>query len=176
MVGKERGLVIVFTGNGKGKTTAALGLALRAWGHEMKVLVLQFIKGQICGEHLAADKLNKCIEIRPLGLGFINFNDPAAVDQQKEKAKEAIKLAGQAMAEGHHILILDEILYALKYGLVELEQVINLIKSKPEELHLILTGRDAPSEIIALADLVTEMKEIKHPYKENIPAQKGIEY
>lgn len=176
-MGSQNGLVLVFTGNGKGKTTAALGLALRAWGHDMKVLILQFIKSQQCGEHLAAERMYPGLEIRPLGLGFINFNDPADVARQQQAAREALAEVKRAMKSGEYrLLILDEIIYALKYNLVGLADVLNLIRQKPDDLHLVLTGRDAPPEIIGLADLVTEMKEIKHPFKEGIPAQEGIEY
>jgi len=172
----ERGLVLVFTGNGKGKTTAALGLALRAWGHDMKVLILQFIKSRQCGEHLAARRLQPDLEIRPLGLGFINFNDPEDAARQRQAARQALEEVEAAMKDGaYRLLILDEVLYALKYGLIELKDLIKLIQQKPEELHLVLTGRDAPPEIIDQADLVTEMKEIKHPFKQGIPAQRGIE-
>lgn len=174
---KEKGLVLVLTGNGKGKTTAALGLALRSWGHEMKVLMLQFIKSRQCGEHLAAERMQPGFEIRPLGLGFINFNNPEDVARQQQAAREALQQVDNAMHSGQYqLLILDEILYALKYGLIELSAVLTLIDNKPAALHLALTGRDAPPEIIERADLVTEMKEIKHPYQQGIPAQKGIEY
>lgn len=176
MVGEERGLVIVFTGNGKGKTTAALGMALRAWGHNMKVLMLQFIKGQLCGEHLAVERLNPGIEIRPLGQGFINFNDPEALAKHREAARKALDEVEDAMAAGYQIIILDEILYALKYELLDLADVLRLIEMKPEKTHLVLTGRNAPDEIINVADLVTEMKEIKHPFKDDVSAQMGIEY
>ena len=176
-MGKEKGLVLVFTGNGKGKTTAALGMALRAWGHGMKVLVLQFIKSQQCGEHLAAEKMQPGLEIRPLGLGFINFNDPADVARQKKAAQEVLKQVTAAMTSGdYHLLILDEILYAINYGLIELSAVLSLLVQKPESLHLVLTGRDVPPEIIEQADLVTEMREVKHPYQQGIAAQKGIEF
>lgn len=172
----QKGLVLVFTGNGKGKTTAALGLALRSWGYEMKVLILQFIKSQQCGEHLAAERMPG-LEIRPLGLGFINFNDQNDIERQKQSAKEVLNEVETALHSGkYQLLILDEVIYALNYGLVELADVIKIIKNKPNSLHLVLTGRDAPQEIIDQADLVTEMLEIKHPYKKGIPAQKGIEY
>ncbi|SHK34080.1 cob(I)yrinic acid a,c-diamide adenosyltransferase [Desulforamulus aeronauticus] len=174
---KEKGLVLVFTGNGKGKTTAALGMALRAWGHGMKVLILQFIKSQQCGEHLAAEKMQPTLEIRPLGLGFINFNDPADVARQQRAAQEALAQVTTAMTSGdYQVLILDEILYALQYGLLELSSVMDLLERKPEHLHLVLTGRNAPAEVIERADLVTEMREVKHPFKQGISAQQGIEF
>jgi len=174
---KEKGLVLVFTGNGKGKTTAALGLALRSWGHDMNVLMLQFIKNRQCGEHLAAQRMQPGFEIRPLGRGFINFNNAEDVARQQQAAREALQQVEDAMLSGQYqVLILDEILYALKYGLIDLPGVLALIDRKPDALHLVLTGRDAPPEIIDRAHLVTEMKEIKHPYQQGIPAQKGIEY
>lgn len=171
------GLVLVFTGEGKGKTTAALGLALRSWGHDMKVLMLQFIKSQQCGEHLAAQRMAPGLEIRPLGLGFINFNNPQDVARQREVARKVLQEVETAMlSEQYQMLILDEILYALKYELIDLADVLSLLEQKPPSLHLVLTGRDAAPEIIERADLVTEMKEIKHPYKKGIPAQKGVEF
>ncbi|MCL5290893.1 MAG: cob(I)yrinic acid a,c-diamide adenosyltransferase [Bacillota bacterium] len=174
---KEKGLVLVLTGNGKGKTTAALGLALRSWGHDRNVLMLQFIKSRQCGEHLAAERMRPGFEIRPLGLGFINFNNPEDVARQRQAAWDALRQVEDVMQSGQYqLLILDEILYALKYRLVELPTVLTLIDHKPAALHLVLTGRDAPPEIIERADLVTEMKEIKHPYQQGIPARKGIEY
>lgn len=174
---KEKGLVLVFTGNGKGKTTAALGLALRSWGHDMNVLMLQFIKSRQCGEHLAVQRMQSKFEIRPLGRGFINFNDAEDMVRQQQAAREVLQQVEDAMLSGQYqVLILDEILYALKYGLIDLPGVLALIDGKPDALHLVLTGRDAPPEIIDRAHLVTEMKEIKHPYQQGIPAQKGIEY
>ncbi len=174
---KEKGLVLVFTGNGKGKTTAALGLALRSWGHDMNVLMLQFIKSRQCGEHLAVQRMQSEFEIRPLGRGFINFNDAEDMVRQQQAAREVLQQVEDAMLSGQYqVLILDEILYALKYGLIDLPGVLALIDGKPDALHLVLTGRDAPPEIIDRAHLVTEMKEIKHPYQQGIPAQKGIEY
>ncbi len=174
---KEKGLVLVFTGNGKGKTTAALGLALRSWGHDMNVLMLQFIKSRQCGEHLAVQRMQSEFEMRPLGRGFINFNNAEDLVRQQQAAREVLQQVEDAMLSGQYqVLILDEILYALKYGLIDLPGVLALIDGKPDALHLVLTGRDAPPEIIDRAHLVTEMKEIKHPYQQGIPAQKGIEY
>lgn len=171
------GLVLVFTGEGKGKTTAALGLALRSWGYDMKVLMLQFIKSQQCGEHLAAQRMAPGLEIRPLGLGFINFNNPQDVARQREAARKVLQDVETAMLSGqYHMVILDEIIYALKYELIDLADVLSLLDKKPAALHLVLTGRNAPPELIERADLATEMKEIKHPYRQGIPAQKGIEF
>ncbi|CCO08569.1 cob(I)yrinic acid a,c-diamide adenosyltransferase [Desulforamulus hydrothermalis] len=173
----EKGLVLVFTGDGKGKTTAALGLALRAWGHNRQVLMLQFIKGRICGEHLAARRLQPGLQIKPLGQGFVNLKDPLATARQRQAATQALQQAAEAIRSGRYqLVILDEILYALKYGLVAADDVLELLDNRPDSLHLVLTGRDAPPEIIQRAHLVTEMKEIKHPYRQGIPAQEGIEY
>ncbi len=172
------GLVLVFTGDGKGKTTAALGTALRAWGQGMRVLFLQFIKGSwSTGEQSAAAKLGAAFEIRQLGEGFFNTNDPEAVKRQKEAAAKGLEAARQALAsKQYQLVVLDEINYALSYGLLETDEVLKLIECKPKEVHLILTGRNAPEEIISRADLVTRMEAVKHPYEKGIPAQRGIEY
>lgn len=172
------GLTLVFTGNGKGKTTSSLGMAMRAWGQGMRILVLQFIKGGWkYGELKAAEKLGDRFEIRQAGKGFIMDSDGEKMAEHRQAAAEALKSAEDEMTSGKYdLIILDEINYALSYGLVEKEQVINLVKNKPPRLHLVLTGRDALPEIIELADLVTEMKEIKHPFAQGIKAQKGIEF
>ncbi|WP_027717137.1 cob(I)yrinic acid a,c-diamide adenosyltransferase [Desulfovirgula thermocuniculi] len=172
---EQRGLVLVFTGNGKGKTTAALGMGLRAWGQGMKVLVLQFIKGGWkYGELAAAARLSPGFEIRQLGEGFTWVGEEEA---HRQAARAALEEAKKAIDEGGcDLLILDEILYALKFGLVSLEEVIDLIDRKPSHLHLVLTGRDAPPEVIEKADLVTEMREVKHHYQKGVKAQRGIEF
>jgi|Deesub1362A_J573_1020465.scaffolds.fasta_scaffold00112_13 cob(I)alamin adenosyltransferase len=181
-----KGLVLVFTGDGKGKTTAALGLALRAWGHGMRVLVLQFVKGAWeTGELKAAAQLDG-LEIRPLGAGFVHLEnpvarrsaseDPAPLDRHRETAAEALSAARSALVAGEYeVVILDEIFCALGLGLLAVEDLLALISPKPA-VHLVLTGRGAPPEIMARADLVTEMREIKHPYRVGIGAQKGVEF
>ena len=171
------GLVIVHTGNGKGKTTAALGLAIRAWGEGLKVLILQFIKGGWkYGELKALDKFAPDITVKQCGEGFTRRGNTDMAKHQ-EAAKKALDEAKIAMQSGKwDMLILDEINYAIDFGLVPEDQVLDLIKHKPAKLHLVLTGRNAKPEIIANADLVTEMKEIKHPFKQGIKAQKGIEF
>ena len=173
----QKGLIIVNTGNGKGKTTAALGLAIRAWGQGLKVLILQFIKGSWkYGELAAIRKMDDNIVIMPLGEGFTNKNL-----EEKEKHKfvaiEALTTAEKEVkSKKWDMIILDEINYALKYDLLELNSVLKLLDEKDSSLHLVLTGRDAKEEIISRADMVTEMKELKHHYKNGIKAQKGIEF
>ena len=172
----ERGLVQVYTGNGKGKTSAAFGLALRAVGRGLRVFMIQFIKGGFdYGELYVVDKLPN-LTLKAFGRGkFVT---------EKPPGKEDIELAGQALALAeetikggrYDVVILDEVNVALSLKLISLEKVLRLIKEKPKHVELVLTGRDAPEEIIEAADLVTEMREIKHPYKKGLPARKGIEY
>lgn len=173
----EKGLVLVFTGNGKGKTTAALGLALRAWGQGMRVLMLQFVKGDWeTGELKAAAKLDG-LEIRSLGIGFVRPKDEEALIRHREAAEKAVTEACSALRAGEHgLVILDEILYALNLGLVTIQDLLTLISSKQEGVHLVLTGRGAPPEILERADLVTEMHAVKHHLQRGIKARKGIEF
>lgn len=175
---KKKGLILVNTGNGKGKTTASLGMAFRAWGQGMKVLVLQFIKGGWkYGELKAVEKLGPNFEIRQMGEGFIKGADDKSLDEHRHAAQEALNAArAEISSNKYDLIILDEILYAIHYGLVALDDVLALLAQKPENLHLVLTGRNAPQEIIEKADLVTEMREIKHPFTQGISAQKGIEF
>ncbi|CQR72018.1 Cob(I)yrinic acid a,c-diamide adenosyltransferase [Sporomusa ovata DSM 2662] len=175
---ETKGLVIVNTGNGKGKTTAALGLGLRAWGQGLKVLILQFIKGNWkYGELQAAERMGADFVIRQLGEGFVsNTTGDDKADHQAAAEKALHDAKTEIMSGNWDMIILDEINYAVKFGLVSGEAVVELLAIKPPLLHLVLTGRDACQEIIDKADLVTEMKEIKHPYKKGIKAQKGIEF
>jgi len=172
-----RGLTLVFTGDGKGKTTAALGMALRAWGQGMKVLMLQFIKGGWkCGELIAAERLAPNFVIRQLGEGFIK-DSAGDLEVHRAAAQNALEETKQAVREGWaNMIILDEINYAIHYGLVDVEDVLDIIRSKPTGLHLVLTGRNVADEVLKAADLVTEMREVKHHFSSNIPAQRGIEY
>ena len=173
------------TGDGKGKTTAALGLAMRAWGDGLSVLILQFIKGvwkygelhaiEALGEASAADAGGR-IEVRQLGKGFTHKGDVSEAEHVKA-AQEALAAAREAMTSGQwDLVILDEINYAVKFGLLAASDVLALLDLRPETLHVVLTGRDAAPEIIARADLVTEMHLVKHPYEKGIKAQKGIEF
>jgi len=171
-----RGLVIVITGNGKGKTTAAFGQALRAVGQGYKVLIVQFMKGRKYGEFISAEKYLPRLTIHRSGLdSFVMRDNPAAVDI--ELALQGFELAKKAIASGkYNMIILDEINVAVDFKLIDLKQVTEMIKNKPPALDLILTGRYAAKEIIRLADTVSEVKEIKHHYAVGIKDRAGIEY
>jgi cob(I)alamin adenosyltransferase len=172
----KKGYVHVYTGNGKGKTTAALGVALRAAGHNLKTIIIQFLKGNInYGELLSTKKLAGLIEIYQMGRE--NFVDPKNPDPKDIKlAKKGFEFAKQIiLKKKYDIVILDEINVAIAYGLIPLKDVIELIKERPSSIELILTGRWAHTEIIALSDIVTEMKEIKHYYKKGITSRRGID-
>jgi cob(I)alamin adenosyltransferase len=172
----ENGLVQVYTGNGKGKTTAAFGLALRAVGRGLKVYVIQFIKGGFdYGELYVVDKLPN-LELKAFGRGKFITEKPAGKEDVK-LAEEALALAEAVVRSGKYdIVILDEINVALHLGLIKTEKVLELMKNRPKHVELILTGRYAPNEIIEVADLVTEMREVKHPFNKGYQARKGIEY
>jgi len=175
----EDGLVIVYTGGGKGKTTAALGMALRAVGYGHKVCMIQFIKGSWhYGEMDSSKKLAPEFELVAIGKGFVGILDDTSPKEDHEKyAEEAIKVCkDKILSEKYDLVILDEINYAVNLGLISSDDVIELIKIKPKKLDLVLTGNHAKEEIIELADLVTEMKEIKHPLKSGIKAKKGIDF
>ena len=175
----EKGLVIVYTGNGKGKTTAALGMALRAIGYDHKVCMLQFIKGSWhYGEMDSSKKLEPNFELIAVGKGFVGILDDNSTREEHEKyAAEALRICREKIfSEKYNVVILDEVNYAINLGLIDVQEIIKIIKEKPSNLDLVLTGRDAKEEIIELADLVTEMKEIKHPFKFGIKAKKGIDF
>ena len=171
-----KGLVIVITGNGKGKTTSAFGQALRAIGHGYKVLIVQFMKGRKYGEFIAAEKYLPRLTIQRFGLdSFVMRDNPAAVDI--ELAVQGFEFAKKAIVSGkYNMVILDEINVAVDFKLIGLKQVVEMIKNKPPALDLILTGRYAAKEIIKLADTVSEVKEIKHHYAVGIKDRAGIEY
>jgi cob(I)alamin adenosyltransferase len=178
---QHKGLVIVNTGNGKGKTTASMGLAIRAAGNGMKVLIVQFIKGRWKSGEREALKHIPGIDVYVMGLGFTidRLRDERTTDEEHQAAaSEAFTFARERMLSGDYaMIVLDEILGSIKAGLVTLDQVLELIQSKPPASHLVLTGRNAPDALIDAADLVTEMREVKHPYKlQGITAQRGIEF
>lgn len=172
----EKGLVQVYTGNGKGKTSAAFGLALRATGRGLKVYMIQFIKGGFDYGELYTVKNLPNFTLKAFGRGkFVTSKPPQKEDVRL--AQEALHLAEQVIHSGSsNIVILDEINVALDLKLISLEDVLKLIKSKPPGLELVLTGRNAPEKIVETADLVTEMKEVKHPFSKGTEARKGIEY
>jgi cob(I)alamin adenosyltransferase len=172
----EKGMVQVYTGNGKGKTTAAFGLALRAIGRGLRVCIIQFIKGGFdYGELYVIDKLPG-LKLKAYGRGkFVDKKKPDKTDM--DLAEEALRTAEQTLKEAEcDILILDEVNVALSLRLIKTESVLELIKIKPAQVELVLTGRNAPAEIVEAADLVTEMVEVKHPFSKGFRARKGIEY
>lgn len=176
---QPRGLVVVMTGHGKGKTTSALGMAVRACGHGMRVCIIQFMKGDLyAGEWDGIKRMNCDIELHATGKGFCGIRgNPYPWAEHRANAQEAMELARMKMASGgFHILILDEINNALKLRLLDLEQVLDLLREKPPSIHLILTGRDAHPRVIELADTVSEIREVKHPFRSNIEPQPGIDY
>lgn len=171
----RKGLIIVHTGNGKGKTTAALGLLMRAAGQNFKCVMLQFIKrkGSHYGEHASAEKLG--IELLSLGDGFTW--DTKNPEQDRRTAQEAWSICAEKIGSGNYdIVVLDEINVALSLGMLDAGEVIEALRGRSPELHVVLTGRDAPQAIVDVADLVTEMKEVKHPFNQGIYAQRGIEF
>jgi cob(I)alamin adenosyltransferase len=172
----RKGLIIVNTGEGKGKTTAALGVALRAAGHDFRVTMIQFIKGKWkTGEVRVASRLAPNFEIIPMGLGFTRLSKD--LERDKAAAQNAWKLAKEKIASGqYNIVILDELPHAIAHGFVELDDVVQTLRSKLQMLHIVVTGRNTPKEIIEIADLVTEMRLIKHPYEKDVIAQRGIEF
>jgi cob(I)alamin adenosyltransferase len=176
MAGKlEQGLVQIYTGEGKGKTTAALGLALRALGRGLKVYMLQFLKGEDTGELHAGRLFGDKFVIEQTGLkGFIHRGkiDPRDV----HRAKEALKLARTVLTSGDYdLVILDEIIVALYFELISLHEVAELLQNRAPQVEVVLTGRYAPPELVEIADLVTEMKNIKHYYQAGVAAREGIE-
>lgn len=170
-----KGLVIVNTGRGKGKTTAALGLLLRAWGRDLRVIMFQFIKAKTAnwGEIRAARKMG--IPLIPLGTGFTWTSKD--IEHDRALAREGWDRCREAIESGEYdMVILDEMTYCFKYGWIDLDEVLEVLGRRRPDMHVVITGRDAPAELIDYADLVTEMTPIKHPYEAGIKAQKGIEF
>jgi len=171
-----KGLVQVFTGEGKGKTTAALGAVIRALGHGLRVYIVYFMKGSYpYGER---NILSKLPDVTMASFGSLEFVDPASVKpEEKEQARQALAAAREAMLSGSYdLVVLDEVNLAVAWKLIELDEVVRLITDKPQDVELILTGRRADTKLVQLADLVTEMLKIKHPYDKGIMARKGVEY
>ncbi|HKD14193.1 MAG TPA: cob(I)yrinic acid a,c-diamide adenosyltransferase [Candidatus Angelobacter sp.] len=174
----HRGLIIVNTGPGKGKTTAAMGTALRAVGNGMKVLMLQFLKGSWhYGELDAVKAFGDKFIMKQMGRGFVKVGGPETDPEDIRLVEEAWQEAQQAINSGQwDLVILDEINYAISYGMLDPAKVVEALKRKPEQVHVILTGRNAHPTIVELADTVTEMKQVKHAYEKGVMAQRGIEY
>jgi cob(I)alamin adenosyltransferase len=174
-----KGLVIVYTGKGKGKTTAALGIALRAVGYNQKVCMIQFIKGSWhYGEMTSSKRLEPEFELTAIGKGFVGIiDDTSPIEDHKKIAEEALQVARNKInSEAYNIVILDEINYAVNLGLINLADVLDIISNKPDSVSLVLTGNHVKNEVIEKADLVTEMKEVKHPFKSGIKAKEGIDF
>lgn len=173
---ETKGLVMVHTGCGKGKTTAALGLAFRSLGHGLPVCIIQFIKGTWkYGELTSAKRFDDLLELHVVGNGFTwKSTDP---ERDRKGARLGWELAKARIEEGrHHLIILDEITYAMNFRMLETREILASLKEKPPALNVLITGRDAPKSIMEAADMVTEMRELKHHFKAGIQAQKGIEF
>lgn len=176
---KRQGLVVVITGDGKGKTTSALGMALRACGHGMRVGIIQFMKGDMyAGEWDGVKMIDGDIELLATGMGFVGIGGNAfSFEEHRAAAQKALELVRTRMAEKRYdLMVLDEINNALKLGLLDLDQVLALLAARPSELHLVLTGRDADPAVMEMADTVSEVREIKHAFRRKIEPQPGIDY
>jgi cob(I)alamin adenosyltransferase len=174
-----RGLLSVYTGNGKGKTTAALGLCIRAVGYGHRVAIIQFVKGSWhYGEKDGILRLAPEVSIESLGKGFVGIIDDTLPREEHEKAARAtLDHASEVIqANSHQIVILDEVNVALGLQLLALDDVLSVVNKRPAGMHVVCTGRDAPSGLIDAADLVTEMREIKHPFKQGMMAQRGFDF
>ncbi len=173
---QTKGLIMVHTGYGKGKTTAALGLAFRALGHGLPVCIIQFIKGTWkYGELYSAKRFDDLLEFHVEGEGFTWKSKD--IDRDRQAARQGWELAKAKIEEGfHHLVILDEFTYVLNYGMIDEGEVIASLRQKPKGLHILVTGRNAPAALVDIADLVTDMREMKHPFRSGVPAQKGVEF
>jgi len=175
----RRGLVVVLTGDGKGKTTSCLGIALRAVGYGLRVAMIQFIKGSLhYGEIDGARRLAPEFELLPMGRGFVGImGDDLPREEHAAAAAQALAAGREKVLSGRYaVVILDEVNVAVHLGLVPLEDVLALIRERPEPVHLVLSGRHAAPEIVAAADLVTEMRCVRHPYERGVEAQRGLDY
>ena len=175
---QEKGLVIIYTGEGKGKTTAALGLVLRAVGYNRKCLIIQFGKIWFTGELLSIKKLSPLVKIIQGGKGFVKIlGDKLPLSEHKKAAGETYKVLYDEVISGKwDVVVADELIGAVSSKLLLLSKAVKLIQDKPDKVDLVLTGHHAPKELINMADLVTEMKEIKHPFQKGILAKKGIDF
>ncbi len=173
---KKKGFIHVKTGDGQGKTTSALGMAFRAVGHGLKVSMIQFMKGNTRYGEVTSSEMLKNFEIRQFGrASFVNKKNPDKIDI--ELAQDGLGYAKEVIeSKKYDLVILDEINVAIDYGLLSVEEVLDAIEKKPEDLELVLTGRYAPKEIIEISDYVSEILDIKHPFKEGVLAREGVEY
>lgn len=174
-----QGLVVVITGNGKGKTTSAMGMVLRASGHGMKTCIIQFMKGDLySGEWDGVKLLGELVELHATGMGFCGIQgNPYSRAEHRASAQSALELVHAKLASGaFDLVVLDEINNALQLKLVDLEQVLQILDARPLMTHLVLTGRNAHPEVIARADTVSEVCEIKHAYRKEIEPQPGVDY
>lgn len=176
---KKQGLIVVITGNGKGKTTSAMGMALRSAGHGFKVCIIQFMKGDIySGEWDGVKLLGDMVELTSTGKGFCGIQgNPYPFSEHRQNAQDALDLVDEKMRSGaYQVMILDEINNALHLNLIELFQVKAILEKRRPEMHLIMTGRDAHPDVIAAADTVSEVREVKHAYQKDIEPQPGVDY
>lgn len=176
MTDTRKGLMMVFTGNGKGKTTAALGLTLRALGHEQRVCFIQFIKGSWqYGELQSVKKFSDLLDFHVMGRGFTWKSDD--LEKDIAVARKAWDFSRTIIAENRHqLVVLDELTYLINYNMVEEQEIIDVLTGRDSAMHVVVTGRGAGEKLIHAADLVTEMREIRHPYHKGVKAQKGIEF
>lgn len=173
---KEKGSLLVVTGSGKGKTTSALGMSLRAAGHGLKVCFIQFIKGAwTTGEAASLKKLNDLIEFHVMGDGFTWKSRD--LEKDKKKADKAFSLAVKAIESGDYFMVvLDEITYPLQYGMIDLDECLETLSRIPSGTTVVVTGRDAPKPVLEMADMISEINEVRHHYKQGVKARKGIEF
>jgi cob(I)alamin adenosyltransferase len=174
--GMKKNLLLIHTGNGKGKTTAALGLAFRALGHGHRVCMIQFIKGnRKCGEAETAAKFQDMMEFHVKGRGFTWKSDDLSKDTSL--AKEAWELAKEKiLSRKYRLVILDEMTYLIAYNMLSEKEVLDFLQKRPEDVHIVITGRNASAGLMEAADMVTEMQSVKHHYTSGVKARKGIEF
>jgi cob(I)alamin adenosyltransferase len=176
---QRQGLIVIITGNGKGKTTSAMGMALRGCGHGLKTTIVQFMKGDLySGEWDGVDKLAPLVTLHHTGKGFCGIEgNPFPHSEHRKNAQDALTLIKNIIKDDiPDTLILDEVNNALQLKLIDLDQVLEIVDMRPEQMHLVLTGRDAHPDLIALADTVSEVQEIKHAYRKDIEPQPGIDF
>jgi cob(I)alamin adenosyltransferase len=170
----REGLILVYTGKGKGKTSAAIGQIVRALGHDWRVALIQFIKHRKTGEHLALEAFTHLLDIHVAGAGFTKTGNP---EEHAARAREAWRLATTIISAGEHeLVVLDELTYLAKYGMVHEAEILETLQNRPPGMHIVVTGRDAGNGLLAAADLVSNIEPVKHHYASGIKAQLGIEF